>query len=281
MSNRLTEQQLDHFRTRGWVVPDYRLPTGLLAEMRLEYQKLLDNNRHLDSDIMLAPHQTNGGSQGVVGSKRWLEFATHPDLMDIAAQLIGEDIILWGTTIFGKPARNGKETPWHQDGDYYPIRPLETLTLWIPLDDVTPQNGPMRFIPGSHLPHKLYSHTRREDDGLTINLVCDDVHFDESTAEDLILEAGQVSFHDVYMIHGSRANQTDQRRAAFVVRLMPASCHYDHALGKEMGAQHEAHGYGVRPLFLVRGRDVSGRNNFEIGHQARPDTGTEKVPAKA
>jgi ectoine hydroxylase-related dioxygenase (phytanoyl-CoA dioxygenase family) len=187
-------------------------------------------------------------------------------LMEIARQLIGEDIILWGTTIFGKPAMSGKETPWHQDGDYYPIRPLETMTIWIALDHVTEENGPMRFIPGSHKNKENYSHHRQENPDFTLFDVCDSAHFDESTAEDLIIEAGQVSYHDVYMIHGSKANQTQNRRAAFVVRLMPASSHYDHALGETMGQKNASHDYGQRPLFLVSGKDTSGKNNFEIGH---------------
>ena len=262
----LTPEQLTHYRERGWIVPGFKFPPELLAEMRAEYAALLERNADIASDIMLAPHQETGGSQGVRGSKKWLEFATHPALMEIAAQLIGEDIILWGTTIFGKPALNGKETPWHQDGEYYPIRPLETLTIWIPLDEVTPENGPMRFIPGSHRERKLYSHSWFEGDDKTINLVCDTEHYDPATAEDLILEAGQPSFHDVYMIHGSTANRTDKRPAAFITRLMPATSFYDHALGARIGAKHPAQGYGVRPLHLVRGQDRHGSNNFTIGH---------------
>ncbi|MBX2880746.1 MAG: phytanoyl-CoA dioxygenase family protein [Granulosicoccus sp.] len=266
MSYELTPKERAKYRDKGWVVPDFRLPDSLLQEMRAEYQVLLERNSHLDSDIMLAPHQTSGGSQGVAGSAKWLEFATRPELLNVARQLIGDDIILWGTTIFGKPAHSGKETPWHQDGGYYPIRPLETLTIWIPLDDVTEENGPMRFIPGSHRAKELYSHSWQEGDDLTINLICDAKHFDSSTAEDLILQAGQASFHDVYMIHGSKANRTQHRRAAFVVRLMPATSHYDHQLGVEIGKKHTAHGYGTRPLFLVSGKDVCGKNDFRIGH---------------
>lgn len=266
MAHKLTTAELATYRDKGWIVPDFTLPDDYIAEMRHEYARLIAANSHLETDIILAPHQTNGGSQGVVGSKKWLEFATHPDLMETAGQLIGDDIILWGTTIFGKPAHSGKETPWHQDGDYYPIRPLETLTIWIPLDDVTPENGPMKFIPGSHKPHKLFSHSWVEGADKTINMVCDDEHFDETTAQDLIIRAGQVSFHDVYMVHGSAANRTAQRRAAFIVRLMPATSLYDHKLGAAMGAKHTAHGYGVRPLYQVRGRDAHGGNNFEIGH---------------
>lgn len=263
---RLSERELAQFHDKGWIVPRWELPQELISEMRDEYAALLARNSNISSDIILAPHQTKGGSMGVIGSEKWLKFATHPGLISVARQLIGDDIILWGTTIFGKPARSGKETPWHQDGEYYPIRPLRVLTIWIALDDVTPENGPMRFIPGSHKGRKLYSHSWVEGDDKTINLVCDSEHYDESTAEPLILKAGQASFHDVYMIHGSQANHTDRRRAAFIIRLMPATSTYDHALGAEIGKRHPAQGYGVRPLYLVSGRDRAG-NNFSIGHE--------------
>lgn len=263
---RLTEAEIAAYRDTGWIVPKWEIPQDLIARMRVEYDELLERNPQLESDIILAPHQTNGGSMGVIGSEAWLDFATQPELIEIARQLIGDDIILWGTTLFGKPAHNGKETPWHQDGEYYPIRPLETLTMWIPLDDVTPENGPMKFIPGSHKAHKLFNHSWKGDEGRTIGLVTDKDQFDESLAEPLIIRAGQVSFHDVYMIHGSDANRTDKRRAAFIVRMMPANSLYDHALGAEIGKKHPAQGYGVRPLYLVSGQDRAG-NNFSIGHE--------------
>ncbi|MFT5258294.1 MAG: ectoine hydroxylase-related dioxygenase (phytanoyl-CoA dioxygenase family) [Saprospiraceae bacterium] len=262
----LKSEEIQRYQEHGYVVPDFRLPDDFLVEMREAYARLIANNSHISADFMLAPHLETGSSQGLIGNKEWLEFATYRPLLDMAADLIGEDIILWGTTLFGKPANGGKETPWHQDGDYYPIRPLETMTIWIPLDDVSLDNGPMRFIPGSHKARQTFSHSWVEGEELTINLVTDDEYFDESTAENLIIDAGQVSYHDVYMIHGSYANNTNRRRAAMVVRLMPASSLYDHALGTEMGKKHAAHGYGDRALFLVRGKDIHGGNNFEIGH---------------
>jgi ectoine hydroxylase-related dioxygenase (phytanoyl-CoA dioxygenase family) len=150
--------------------------------MREAYARLLADNADIASDIMLGPHLEKPGAQGVIGSRVWLEFATQPALLDMAAQLVGNDLILWGTTIFGKPARCGKATPWHQDGDYYPIRPLETISIWIALDDVTPENGPMRFISGSHKARKIFSHHWEENKNLSINKVCDSEHYDESTA---------------------------------------------------------------------------------------------------
>ncbi|MEM7207682.1 MAG: phytanoyl-CoA dioxygenase family protein [Pseudomonadota bacterium] len=262
----LSDEQIESYHRSGYVVPEYRLPESLLAEMRVAYDELLCANPGISPDFMLGPHLDNPGTQGVKGSKAWFNFATHPDILHMATQLVGEDLILWGTTIFGKPARVGKATPWHQDGDYYPIRPLETITVWIALDDATIENGCMRFIPGSHRGRQLFSHHWEENPDLTINLVCDSEHFDESGAHDLVLEAGQLSFHDVYMIHGSHANTTEHRRAAFIIRIMPGHCHYDHALGEEIGRKHSAHDYGKRPLYLISGNDSNGNNNFVIGH---------------
>ncbi|MEM7171599.1 MAG: phytanoyl-CoA dioxygenase family protein [Pseudomonadota bacterium] len=263
----LTTEDIERYHREGYIVPrDYRLPPEVLAQAREDYLSLLAANDGVASDIMLGPHLNKAGAQGIKGSATWLALASRPEIIDMAAQLIGPDIILWGTTVFGKPAHSGKATPWHQDGDYYPIRPLEVLTIWMALDDATPENGCMRFIPGSHRQRTLFSHHWKEGTDLTINLTCDQAHFDETTAVDLALQAGQISFHDVYMIHESGPNRTDHRRAAFVVRLMPATSFYDHVLGAVMGKQHPAQDYGGRALFLLRGADKSGRNNFSIGH---------------
>ena len=139
------------------------------------------------------------------------------------------------------------------------------MTVWIALDDVTPENGPMKFIPCSHKARKIFCHNCQEGKDKTINMVCNAKHFEENDSESLIIRAGQMSFHDVYIIHGSQANRTNRRRAAFIVRLMPASSFYDHELGAEIGKKHPLQGYGERPLYLVSGADKAG-NNFEIGH---------------
>jgi Phytanoyl-CoA dioxygenase (PhyH) len=52
----------------------------------------------------------------------------------VVSQVIGEDIALWNSSFFAKPARVGTKTPWHQDGEYWPIRPLATCTVWIAVD---------------------------------------------------------------------------------------------------------------------------------------------------
>jgi ectoine hydroxylase-related dioxygenase (phytanoyl-CoA dioxygenase family) len=216
---------------------------------------------------MLGPHLQRPGAQGVQGSRDWFEFATEPEILDMVAQVAGNDLVLWGTTIFGKPAGCGKATPWHQDADYYPIEPLETCSVWMALDDSTPDNGCMRYLPGSHKNRRVFPHHWEEDGDLSINQAIDAEFVDESQARDIVLEAGQISIHDVYLAHASRPNTSDKRRAGFVLRIMPATSYYNHGRGREDGTQHEHQDYGNRALFLIRGEDKSGgRNDFTTGH---------------
>lgn len=265
--NTLDAVHIQRYKERGYLISPFRLPKPVLDEMRNAFDRLLAMNPGLPSDILLQPHMENPGAQGVKGFKEWVNFAKTPEILDVAAQLIGEDLILWGMTVFGKPARVGKATPWHQDGDIYPVHPLETITVWIALDDATSHNGCMQFIPGSHRHRKLFSRHVDDDERLSVCIACDTEHYDERTAENLEIQAGQISFHDIYMVHRSTSNTSGQRRAAVVMRIMPGTSYFDHVgpYGEEIGGGHE-HEYMRRPLYLLRGQDQTGRNNFEIGH---------------
>lgn len=266
----LSEAEIQEYHQHGLIIPSgYRLPESTLQQIEKSYQQLIEDNRDnpdFSEDFILGPHLDSDGTYGMKGNPQWLEFAKIPEILDMVEQLIGRDFILWGMTIFGKPAKVGKATPWHQDGDYYPIEPLETLTVWMSLDGSTPEQGCMRYIPGSHQGKHLYSHHFEHSDDYTLAQVIDDDQVDLNKARDIVLERGQISLHDVYLVHGSGPNQSDRRRMGLVLRIMPAGSFYNHHSGKIKEDAGSPHGYSNRALFQLRGKDVSGKNNFSKGH---------------
>jgi len=264
---RLSDEEVATYHRDGLVIPDYRLPDEVLARMRNAYEEILEANKNtpgVDPDFMLGPHLEKPGAQGLIGNTIWLEFSRHPDILEMVGQVAGDDLVLWGTTLFGKPAHIGKATAWHQDGDYYPIEPLETVTVWIALDDSTPENGCMRYIPGSHRERRLFPHHWDESPDLTLRQVIDEEFSPETQARDIELKAGQMSIHDIYLVHGSRANTSPKRRAGFVLRIMPGSSYFNHLKGGD--SANATHDYSGRALFLLSGEDRTGRNDFSIGH---------------
>jgi len=186
--------------------------------------------------------------------------------MDMVESILGPDIILWGCHAFCKPAGDGMEVPWHQDGQYWPIRPLANCTVWIAVDDSIKANGCLRVIRGSHRHQRLLTHHRDTRERLTLTEAVDVKHVDEDEIVNIELEAGQMSMHDVYMIHGSAENRSTQRRAGIAIRYMPATSVFERKViqaSDEAGFQVD---FSQRPLWLVRGRDVSTRNDFNVGH---------------
>jgi len=52
------------------------------------------------------------------------------------------------------------------------------------------------------------------------------------------------------------------------LRYMPATSHFDRSLRPVDGKTGVAVNFGQRPLWLVKGRDVCGLNDFRVGHLA-------------
>jgi hypothetical protein len=259
----LTQAELDHYRERGYVIPRYRLPEELLQRMRRSLDGLLATYTDVAPEDLANPHMLppTDGAQ----ANPFMQAARRPEILDMLEQLIGPDIVLWITRVLCKPAAKGREVPWHQDGEYWPMRPLATCSVWIALDPVSTENGCMRFIPGSHKQQELYRHHVSNRDNLVLNLELDQDQFDEARAVNVELEPGQMSLHDVRLIHGSLANTSGRRRAALIMRYMPATSHYDRLLVKQR-RDNSPFNIFDQPLWLMRGVDRSGRNDFTHGH---------------
>jgi len=77
-------------------------------------------------------------------------FATHPAIVDICHDLVGDDVRLyWDQSVY-KKTQKPQEFPWHQDNGYTFIEPQQYLTLWLPLVDVDEENGCPWIAPGLH-----------------------------------------------------------------------------------------------------------------------------------
>lgn len=259
----LSDQEIEHYREHGYVFPKYRLPDALLADLRRSLDGLLAGYTDVAQEDLANPHMLppTEGPQ----TNPFMRTARQPEILDMVEQVLGPDLVLWITRVLCKPAAKGREVPWHQDGEYWPMRPLGTCSVWIALDPVSTANGCMRFIPGSHKRAEPYRHHVSDRKDIVLNLELDQDQFDESQAVNVELEPGQMSLHDVRLIHGSLANTSGQRRAALIMRYMPGASFYDRSLVDKRRDNSPFNIY-EQPLWLMRGTDRSGRNDFVRGH---------------
>ena len=158
------------------------------------------------------------------------------------------------------------EVPWHQDGHYWPIRPLATCTAWIAIDDSVIENGCLRVIPGSHTEGELHDHMKEDREDVVLNQRVGSEAVDIDEAGDLELQAGQLSLHDAYMVHGSNPNRSPRRRAGIAIRYMPGSSHFDRELFTPSADAGYTIDFSRRPIWLLKGEDRCGKNDFATGH---------------
>ena len=261
---RMTDAEVARFHEEGLVVPDYRIPQDLLDRMRAEVDTLIERNPGVRPEQLSGAHNPWGQSARLMGTQTFLDFCQFPEILDLVEQIIGPDIVLWGSMLFCKPAGVGRSVPWHQDGQYWPLDPLATVTVRLAIEDSIPENGCMRYIPGSHKSKKLEHHEFSMGTDAVLGQRLAEI--DESLAKDDILLAGQISIHDVYLIHGSNENRSHLRRSDYAIRYMPASTRYvrDPAFPANAMASKEMN-YTERPLWLLRGQDRAG-NDYSTGH---------------
>lgn len=186
-------------------------------------------------------------------------------ILDAVEDILGPNILAWGTNFFIKDPHDDAFISWHQDSTYWGLSHPDVTTAWIALSDVTPENGAMRMLPGSHLLDQLpHVDTFAEHNLLTRGQEVQ-IDVDESKTVDVPLKPGEMSLHHVRTVHASNPNATGTRRIGLAIRYVPTY------VSQISGARDYA--------TLVRGKDTY--NNFVLEPAPKVDFGPEEMALHA
>ncbi|MGH3756796.1 phytanoyl-CoA dioxygenase family protein [Actinophytocola sp.] len=204
---------LERYRRDGYAIFREVIDAGLVAEAGDHVDWL--TRRHPD----VRPEQL--GHLLLRDDPFWLRLVGDDRLVDIAELFVGPNVALFASHYISKPPYSGQPVLWHQDSAFWPLEPMEVVTLWLAVDHSTPENGCVRLIPGSHTMAVAAMRTNTEVDNVLGKEIAVDV--DESTAVDMVLAPGDVEVHHPNIVHGSRANTSAHRRCGLTIRYIPTS----------------------------------------------------------
>lgn len=134
-----------------------------------------------------------------------------PKVASILRQIIGPDIEFLSVKTVFKNSETSFSSPWHQDRFYW--HGIEKISVWIALDDATPENGCLKFIPGTHkglLPMK----TVQVDEGFD-NRIDDDV-LEGMPVETIPVQRGGAVFFSDLAVHSSHPNSVGTDRWSMI-----------------------------------------------------------------
>lgn len=206
----LSRQQIEAFNRDGFISPVRIFDEAEMAVHRSYFDDLL--NRVVaeggDSYSISTAHLKYGAVYDLL---------THPRIVAAVSDLLGDNVIGWGSHYFCKMPGDGKRVSWHQDSSYWPLTPSKAVTVWLAIDDADVENACVRFLSGSHLYGHLTWHLSENDEGNVLNQTVAEVErFGQPF--DNILKAGEISLHSDLLLHGSEANESNRRRCGLTLR---------------------------------------------------------------
>ncbi len=210
----LSHEQIEGYNANGFIRPVDIYAADQILEIRLYFDRLLEKAIAAggNSYSISTAHMKYGGVYDIL---------TNPRIIDCVADLLGDDVIAWGSHFFCKMPGDGRAVAWHQDASYWPLTPSHAVTVWLAIDDADLDNGCMKFISGSHHSgHLTYRKSSPEEHNVLDQTVPNAESYGSIVVDDL--KAGQASIHNDLLLHGSDANMSTRRRCGLTLRYAAA-----------------------------------------------------------
>jgi ectoine hydroxylase-related dioxygenase (phytanoyl-CoA dioxygenase family) len=231
-----TREQIVEFNRNGFLTKIRLFDESEADVIRAYFDQLL-------ARYLAAGHDSYAISTAHMKHGKVYDLLTHPRIVAHVKDLLGEDVVAWGSHFFCKLPGDGKKVSWHQDAAYWPLTPSMAVTVWLAIDDADVANAAMRFILGSHHHGELTAKMHEDDqDEILYQSVANAEDFGKPF--DNVLKAGEASIHSDLLLHGSMANESNRRRCGLTLRYCRA----------EVTAYLDWHAKGI----LVSGSDPRG-----------------------
>jgi ectoine hydroxylase-related dioxygenase (phytanoyl-CoA dioxygenase family) len=230
----LNESQVRFFHEQGYLAIPRLTTDGDVAALRKSYDRIFAGRagRELGDHFDLAGRDEEEGKESlpqILHPAKYAPEMNESELLRnaavVAAQLLGPKATCEFAHAIFKPALHGAETPWHQDAAYWnPGMLYSSISIWVPLQEATMENGCMQFVPMSHR-MDVVRHRSINDDPRIHGL---EIHPDErGRTRDFVscpLPPGGATFHGPYMLHHTAPNRSLIPRRALILNagLPPA-----------------------------------------------------------
>jgi len=210
----LTDSEVTFYHRHGYLPLPGFVTTDTAARLREEVLDVLAANGVPRESL----GQASGSADKLRQCSQYLAGSALDGLINgaatlaVASRLIGGPAIRYLPFTAVKLGGGGGTMHFHQDNNYTRHDPaVGSINIWVALVDMTPQNGCLQVLPGSHT---RQWEARQSDDGDSHR----QVDVDEEDCVPVRMRAGDAVAFTRWTVHGSGPNHTAEPRVAYALQ---------------------------------------------------------------
>jgi ectoine hydroxylase-related dioxygenase (phytanoyl-CoA dioxygenase family) len=205
----ITDEQVRFFRENGYLILRSAIHGEEFARLRNAMNRLTEFGKlgvHGEPDFLYEPGPRSG-SRVLRRIEYVLDKADeakvllgHPYILRSVEKLAGKDFIPTWDSLVTKLPKEGIEVPWHRDADmkYMGDTPIFSVDFYLDPADV---DTCLWILPGSHRWSTQDAERAVERPG-----------FETMGAIPVLMQPGDVLFHNIFLLHGSKENVSSKTR---------------------------------------------------------------------
>lgn len=241
----LSAEQIAFYQENGYLLVENVISAEQLAKLQQITYDLIEASKKVTQSDDVYDLDAGHTAQQPRLTRIKLPHKQHPfydqilkqsGVTEVLRDLLGDNATLLTSKLNTKAGGGGAAVEWHQDWAFYPHTNDDLLAFGLMLEDVTPENGPLQVIPGSHRGPILSHH----NNGIFCGAIDpSDPNFEHEKRVVLTGKAGSMTIHHTRLLHGSAPNKSDSARLILFFEIAKAdawpllgSGSYFHGLGQ-------------------------------------------------
>lgn len=226
----LTQEQREFYFESGYLTMESLIPDDVVERIKEVTAQAVERSVSMaesDKDFDLADdHRADSPKvRRLKGAdshhEAYWEFARGP-IADVAADLVGPDVIFHHAKLNFKHAGGSHVKKWHQDIPFHPHTNYNMVTIGTLLTDTEVKDGPLVMVPGSNN-GPVYDHYDEEGNWVGALSPEDAATIDENNLAYLTGPAGTITVHNCRTVHSSPAPSEDAAGRPLLLNIYAAA----------------------------------------------------------
>lgn len=234
----INQIQIEHYQQHGYLLLENAIELTVLEELRKEFAEWVEQSKYETDSygkqgdgrprFSLEPghNETSPALRRIASpvelSKTYLGLMRNGVAVDAVAQLIGPNIKFNNSKINAKHPGTATEVKFHQDFMFEPHSNDDLVTVLYFLDELTPENGSLEIVSGSHR-GPLHDHWH---DGVYTGAVASDIAKQaKKNSKSCFGPAGSACLMNTRLLHGSAPNLSSSPRTLYIVEYCAEDAH--------------------------------------------------------